>query len=157
MVWIWVNRLITTVWCLVRVYLINESWMISVYVVIHPLRCGLPILLRCGGLSKVRCGGEGLVLYGVWQVLESAKDLFLIVDCPPPPPPSRTTCAAMCPIWNDLLNKLVHSGMCLAGGCRFQVYVCHSGNTQGAIGETVVTLTHCNETGWGLSVSLPEP
>jgi hypothetical protein len=28
----------------------------------------------------VRCGGEGLVLHGIWQVLESAKDLFLGVD-----------------------------------------------------------------------------
>jgi hypothetical protein len=39
--------------------------MISVDVVIHPLRCGLAIVLRCQGLSKVRCDGEGLVLHGV--------------------------------------------------------------------------------------------
>jgi hypothetical protein len=37
-------------------------------------------VLRCWGLRKVRCDGEGLVLHGVWQVLESAKDLFLGVD-----------------------------------------------------------------------------
>jgi hypothetical protein len=82
MVCIWVDMLRTAVWCLVQVYLIDESWMISVDVVIHPLRCGLAIVLRCQGLRKVRCGGEGLVLHGVWQVLESAKDLFLGVDPP---------------------------------------------------------------------------
>jgi hypothetical protein len=51
------------------------------------------------------------------------------------PLPPRTTCVATCPVWNDLLNKLVHSGMCLAGGmdCRFK---CHSGNPQCAIGES---------------------
>jgi hypothetical protein len=70
----------TAVWCLVLVYLIDESWMISVDVVIHLLRCGLAIVLRCWGLSKVGCSGEGLVLDGAWQVLESAKDLFLGVD-----------------------------------------------------------------------------
>jgi hypothetical protein len=52
------------------------------------MRCDLTIVLRCRGLSKVRCGGEGLVLHGVWQVLESAKDLFSGVD------PPKTTCAA---------------------------------------------------------------
>jgi hypothetical protein len=39
-------------------------------------------VFRCWGLSEVRCGGEGLVLHGVWNVLESAKDLFLAVDPP---------------------------------------------------------------------------
>jgi hypothetical protein len=48
------------------IYLIDESWMISIDVVIHSLRWGLAIVLRCWGLSKVRCGGEGLVLHGVW-------------------------------------------------------------------------------------------
>jgi hypothetical protein len=52
----------------------------SMIVAVHLLRCGLAIVLRCWGLSKVRCGAEGLVLLGVWQVLESAKDLFLGVD-----------------------------------------------------------------------------
>jgi hypothetical protein len=28
----------------------------------------------------------------------------------------RTTCAATCLVWNDLLNKLVNMGVCLAGG-----------------------------------------
>jgi hypothetical protein len=82
-------------------------------VVIHPSRCGLAIMLRCRGLSNMRCGGEGLVLHGVWQVLESAKDLFLGVD------PPRTTCAATCLVWNGLLNKLVHSGTCLASGTDY--------------------------------------
>jgi hypothetical protein len=53
--------------------------MMSMDVAIHLLRCGLTVVLRCQGLSKVRCG-EGLVLDGGWQVLESAKDLFLGVD-----------------------------------------------------------------------------
>jgi hypothetical protein len=69
---------------LVLVYLINGSWMNSMEVAIHPLRCGSAVVLRCWGLSNVRCGGEGLVLHGVWQLLESAKDLFLGVDPPPP-------------------------------------------------------------------------
>jgi hypothetical protein len=54
----------------------------SMDVVVLLLRCGLAIVLRCWGLSKVRYGGEGLVLHVVWQVLESAKDLFLGVDPP---------------------------------------------------------------------------
>jgi hypothetical protein len=66
MVWIWVDMLRPAVLCLVLVYLIDESWMISIDVVIHSLRWGLAIVLRCWGLSKVRCGGEGLVLHGVW-------------------------------------------------------------------------------------------
>jgi hypothetical protein len=49
-------------------------------VAIHLLRCGLVVVLRSRGLSKVRCGGEGLVLHGGWQVLESAKDIFLGID-----------------------------------------------------------------------------
>jgi hypothetical protein len=39
-----------------------------------PLRCGLAIVLRCRGLRKMRCGGKGLVLHGVWQVLQSARN-----------------------------------------------------------------------------------
>jgi hypothetical protein len=80
MVWIWVVMLRPAVLSLVLVYLINDSWMNSMEVAIHPLRCGLTIVLRYRGLSKVRCRGEGLVLRGVWQVLESAKDVFLGVD-----------------------------------------------------------------------------
>jgi hypothetical protein len=80
MVGIWVDMLRPTVLCLVLVYLMDDSWTISMDVVIHPLRCGLAIVLRCWGLSKVRCSGEGLVLHGVWQVLESAKVMFLGVD-----------------------------------------------------------------------------
>jgi hypothetical protein len=86
----------------------------SMDVVIHLLRCGLAIVLRCWGLSKVRYDGEGLVLHGVWQVLESAKDLFLGID------PPRGTCAATCLVWNSLLNKLVHSGTCLASGIDYR-------------------------------------
>jgi hypothetical protein len=80
MVWIWIDMLRPAVLCLVLFYLIDESWMISMDVVIDPSRCGLAIVLRCQGSNKVRCGGEGLVLHSVWQVLESAKDLFLGVD-----------------------------------------------------------------------------
>jgi hypothetical protein len=73
-VWISVDMLRLAALCLVLVYLTNDSCLISMDVVIHLFRCGLAIVLRCPGLSKVRCGGEGLVLHGVWQVLESAKD-----------------------------------------------------------------------------------
>jgi hypothetical protein len=59
MVLIWVDMLRHVVSCLVLVYLIDESWVICIDVVIHPLRCGFAIVLRCQGLSKVRCGGEG--------------------------------------------------------------------------------------------------
>jgi hypothetical protein len=45
--------------CLALVYLTDNSWMISMDVVIHPMRCGLAIVLRCRRLSKVSCGGEG--------------------------------------------------------------------------------------------------
>jgi hypothetical protein len=82
MVWIWVDMLRIVAWYLVLVYLIDESWMISVDVIIHPVRCGLAIVLRYQGLSRVRCSGKGVVLHGVWQVLESAKDLFLRVEPP---------------------------------------------------------------------------
>jgi hypothetical protein len=54
--------------------------MMSMDVVVHLLRCGLAIVLRCWGFSKVRYGGEGLLLNGVWQVLESAKHMFFGVD-----------------------------------------------------------------------------
>jgi hypothetical protein len=70
MVWIWVDMLRLAVLCLVLVYLIDDSWVISMDGIIHPLRCGLTIVLRYRGWSKVRCGGEGLVLHDVWQVLE---------------------------------------------------------------------------------------
>jgi hypothetical protein len=59
MVWIWVDMLKPAVYCLVLVYLIDNSWMISMDVVIHPMRCGLAIVPRCWDLSKVRCGREG--------------------------------------------------------------------------------------------------
>jgi hypothetical protein len=90
MVWIWVDMLRPVV------YLIDESWIISMDVVIHPSRCGLAIMLRCRGLSNMRCGGEGLVLHGVWQVLESAKDLFLGVDPPGQHVPPRVRYGTAC-------------------------------------------------------------
>jgi hypothetical protein len=69
-------------------------------VAIHPLRCCLAVVHRCRGLSEVRCGGEGLVLHGVWQELESAKDLFLGVDRPPlvQPVPPRVWYGMACQI-----------------------------------------------------------
>jgi hypothetical protein len=82
MVWIWVDMLGPVVICLVLVYFNDHSWKFSMDVVIHLLRCGLTIVLGCRGLSEVRCGGEGLVLHSAWQVVESAKDLFLGVDPP---------------------------------------------------------------------------
>jgi hypothetical protein len=82
MVWIWVEMHRPVVLSLVLVYLIDDSWMNSMEATIHPLRCGLTIVLRCRGLSKVRCDGEGSVLHGVWQVLALAKNLFLGVYAP---------------------------------------------------------------------------
>jgi hypothetical protein len=32
----------------------------------------------------------------------------------------RTTCVTTCLVWNSLLNKLVHSGMCLASGAGYR-------------------------------------
>jgi hypothetical protein len=60
--------------------LFDDSWMMSMDVVVHLLRCGLAIVLRCWGFSKVRYGGEGLLLNGVWQVHELAKHMFFGVD-----------------------------------------------------------------------------
>jgi hypothetical protein len=34
-----------------------------------------------------------------------------------------TTCVATCPVWNDLLNKLVNSGTCLTGGADARLSV----------------------------------
>jgi hypothetical protein len=82
MVWIWVEMLRPAILSLVLVYLIDDSWMNSMQVVIHPLRCGSAVVPRCQGLSEVRCGGEGSILHGLWYVLESAKDLFIGVDLP---------------------------------------------------------------------------
>jgi hypothetical protein len=90
MVWIWVDMLRNVVLCLVLVYHIDNSWMISMDVVIHLLRSDLATVVRYRGLSKVRCCGERLVLHGVWQVRQSAKDLFLGVE--PPPPPQDNMC-----------------------------------------------------------------
>jgi hypothetical protein len=59
MIWIRVDMLRLAVVCLILVYLIDNSWMVSIDVVIDPLRCGFTIVLRRWGLSKVRCGGEG--------------------------------------------------------------------------------------------------
>jgi hypothetical protein len=149
MVEIWVDILRTAVLCLVLVYIIDDSWMISIDVVIHLLRCGLAIVLRCRDLSKVRCSGEGFVLHGVWQVLESAKDLFLEVD-------PRTTCATTCLIWNDLLNKLVHSRTCLAGGANYRFKCVTLGIRKVQLGRVkCVTPTHCNATGMGFKCVTP--
>jgi hypothetical protein len=88
--------------------------MIGMNVVIHPLRCGLATVLRCRGLSKVRCGREGLVLHGVWQVLESAKDLFLGVDPPgqhvPPHVWYGTSCLLISELWVCVLFEIKGEG-----------------------------------------------
>jgi hypothetical protein len=65
MVWIWVEMLRPAVLSLVPAYHIDDSWMNSMEVAIHPLRYGSAVVLRWRGLSKVRCGGEGSVLHGV--------------------------------------------------------------------------------------------
>jgi hypothetical protein len=59
MVLSWVDMLKPIVLCLVLVYLIDNSSMMLMVEVIHPVRCGLAIVLRCCGLSKVRCSGDG--------------------------------------------------------------------------------------------------
>jgi hypothetical protein len=109
------------------------------------------ILCDVSGLIVDICWG--LVLPGLLLVLlESAKDWFLGVD------PPKTTCVVMCPIWNDLLNKLVYSVTCLAGGTDYrfkcdtlEILKVQSGRVNCG------TLSHCNATGMGLSVALPEP
>jgi hypothetical protein len=150
MVWIWVDMLRPTVLYLVFVYFNYDSWVISMDVARHLLRCGLAVVLRCQGLSKVRCSEEGLVLHGVWQVLESAKDLFLGVD------PTKRTCATMCSVWNDLLNKLVQSGTCLAGGMGYMFKCVTLGicKVQSARVKCVM-LTHCSMTGMGFKCVTP--
>jgi hypothetical protein len=151
MVWIWVEMLRPVVLTLVLVYLIIGSWMNSMEVAIHPLRCGLSIVVRCRGLSKVRCGGEGWVFHGVWQVLESAKDLFLVVN-----PPPRTTCVTMCLVWNVLLNKLVHSGTCLAGGTDYRFKCVTLGICKLQTGRVKrVTPTHSSTAGMGIKCVTP--
>jgi hypothetical protein len=152
MVWILVDMFRPAIFYLALVYLFDESWMASMDVVIHPLRCSLAVVLRCRCLSTVRCGGEGLVLHGVSQVLKSVKDLLLGVDTP------RTKCAATCPVWNDLLNKLVHSGTCLAGGTdyRLSVALCESAwCNRGGLSVALCPIAFAM--GMGLSVALPEP
>jgi hypothetical protein len=47
MIWIRVDMVRPTIFCLVLVYFIDNSWMISKDVVIHLVRCGLAIVLRC--------------------------------------------------------------------------------------------------------------
>jgi hypothetical protein len=145
-----VDILRPTVLCLVLVYLIDDSWMVSMDVVIHPLRCVLAVVLRCRGLSKVRCRGEGLVLHGVWQVPEPAKGMFLRVD------PPMTTCDATCSVWNGLLNKLVHSGTCLASGADNRIKCVTLGIRKVQLRRVkCVTLTHCNVTVMGFKCVTP--
>jgi hypothetical protein len=52
MVWIWVDMLRPTVSCLVLVYLFDTSWMISMVVVIHPMRCDLAVVFMCWGFEQ---------------------------------------------------------------------------------------------------------
>jgi hypothetical protein len=126
MVWILVEMLRPAVLGLVLVNLIDDSWINSMEVAIHPLRCGSAVVPRCRGLSKVRCVGEGSVLDVVWQVLES-------------------TCATTCPVWNSLLNKLVHSVPCIAGGTDYMVNCVTLGILKvHLVRVKCVTPTHCN-------------
>jgi hypothetical protein len=46
MVWLWVDMLRPAIFCLVLVYLIDNSLMMIMDVVIHLVRCGLDIMLR---------------------------------------------------------------------------------------------------------------
>jgi hypothetical protein len=58
-------------------------------------------VVQCHGLSKEWYGGKGCDHHGLWLVLlESTKDHFLGVD------PPRTTHAATCLVWNNLLTNL---------------------------------------------------
>jgi hypothetical protein len=82
-------------------------------------------------------------------VLESAKYLFLGVD------PPRTTCAATCPVWNDLLNKLVNLGMCLAGGTNDRLSVTLGIRKVKWGSVKCGTLTHCSVTGIGFKCVTP--
>jgi hypothetical protein len=76
-------------------------------------------------------------------VLELANDVFLGVA-----PPPRTTCGTTCPIWNGLLNKLVHSGTCLAGGTDYRFKCVTMGICKVQLGRVkCVMLTHCNVMG----------
>jgi hypothetical protein len=63
----------------------------------------------------------------------------------------------MCPVWNDLLNKLVHSGTCLASGADYRFKCVTLGIHKVQMGRVNYgTLTHCNAMGIELSVALPK-
>jgi hypothetical protein len=70
--------------------------------------------------------------------------------------PLRTTCAATCPVLNGLLNTLVHSGTCLAGGTDYRFKCVTLGIRKVQLGRVkCVTPTHCNETGMGFKCVTP--
>jgi hypothetical protein len=59
-----------------------------------------PWLIDAGVWARLRYGGKvSTFMVCGWFLLESAKDRFLGVD------PSRTTCAATCLVWNNLLTN----------------------------------------------------
>jgi hypothetical protein len=70
----------------------------------------------------------------------------------------RTTCAATCLVWNNLFNKLVFSGTCLAGGVDYR-FKCGTLEVRKVQSGRVKcgTLIHCNAVGMRLSVALLEP
>jgi hypothetical protein len=86
---------------------------------------------RCCGLSKLWNGEEGQVLQGMWLVLlKSTKNWFSGVD------PLRTTGAATCPVWNDLLTirDAIGSVSCSVAWGRAQ---CLAWDPHGARGVSV--------------------
>jgi hypothetical protein len=54
----------------------------------------------------------------VYSLMECGKCMNQLSTCSSESTP-RTTCAAMCPVSTGLLNKLVDSKTCLAGGVDY--------------------------------------
>jgi hypothetical protein len=60
------------------------------------------------------------------------------------------------PVWNGLLNKLVHSRMCLVGGADYKFKCVTLGIYKVQFGMVkCVTPTHCNVMGMGIKCVTP--